>query len=353
MSVAVSEVIELLELYLESAKNNRWGSVGIVLTGHPGIVGCDFAGDVSLELATLNGLALLGKKLNTSIDNWTFPPQDKTLDASFVRYNLANGPLGFDFLVWLIDAEMTRVREGAPAPLKVGFWLGRIPARTGDHDKRHLWLENVFRPCLEFIGAVEDPAALHGRCKEMFLPRDIVAASRRGEKVPLLKTAMTWDGPPDPITITLREANYGTSRNSNIEAWIRFARELQERGETVIVVRDTAKAEEQIPGLLISPRASYDLAKRLALYNAAKINLFVSNGPGGLAIFGDRPWLSFHTIMDGSGEEICNMPEFWEKENGVPVGGQYPWSGPSQRIVWKPDTYDNITEAWKTWAQSP
>jgi len=51
---------------------------------------------------------------------------DETLDASHVCYKRRHtGPLGFDFIYWLVDAEMTRVREGAPAPLKVAFWCGQ------------------------------------------------------------------------------------------------------------------------------------------------------------------------------------------------------------------------------------
>src|SRR4029079_2629381 len=103
----------------------------------------------------------LSASIGNSIDNYKLPERDESLDASYVCYDCCRGPLGFDFLNWLVDAEMIRIREGAPAPLKVGFWLGKSSEIIGDelvwHRRQH-WLKNVFRPLLQMIGAVEDYA---------------------------------------------------------------------------------------------------------------------------------------------------------------------------------------------------
>ncbi len=341
------EVIELLELYLKAAKENpRFGHVAISMVGYPNVACTDFGGDITLEVQERKAVALLDQKLRYTIDSWTFPASDSRLDASYVRYNIANGPLGFDFLIWLIDAEMTRVREGAPAPLKVGFWMGHEAGRAMDWDRRRQWLDEVFRPCLTFIGAIETPQAIFGRCKETYVPRDIVAAAKAGEPVPKLKPSYNWKEMSGAVTITLRECDYYTFRNSNVAEWIKVAEELEERQERVIVVRDTAKARDTLNGFKICPEASLSLGHRLALYESAKANLFVSNGTGGLAIFGSRPWLSFHKKPGKDDEEICNTPSFWEHSNGVKIGEQYPWSGPDQRLVWQPDTCDNIMASW-------
>lgn len=345
-TIGNSEIIELLELYLEAARKNRFGHVAISMVGHPNIACTDFAGDITLEVQERKAIDLLQQKLKYSIDGWTRPALDDRLDASYVCYNIANGPLGFDFLIWLIDAEMTRIREGAPSPLRVGFWMGHDSGRVTDTERRRLWLHNVFRPCLAFIGAVEDPHAVFGRCKNDFVPRGIVAAARNGEPVPRLQADPSKWNEPDLVTITLRECAYYGFRNSNIPEWTKAAEELQKRQERVIIVRDTAMAHEPLNGFRTCPEASINLDTRLALYESAKANLFVSNGVLGLALFGSKPWISFAQI-DNDSEENCNTAAFWEQSNGVKVGEQYPWSGPDQRLVWQPDTYDNIMASWE------
>ncbi len=339
MTVGTPEVIELLETYLELAKNQRWGSVAIALTGHPGVAAADFAGDISLEMATLEALGLLHGRLAANIACWKRPPQDPGLDASYVCYPVANGPLGFDFLVWLIDAEMTRVRAHASGPLRVGFWLGKDAERRMHSDRRRMWLENVFRPLLPMIGAIEDERAIYGHCKEVYVPRDIVAAARCGEKVPRLRPRLPakYHG---LVTITLREAEHGTTRNSNLGAWQAF---VKLHCPDAFFIRDTANADEPMPGFNVDPRASRDLDYRMSIYEGASVNLFVSNGPSGLAVFGSRPYLIF---MQPSGDEDWSTPEAFVGGHGIKFGEQWPWSRSDQRIVWALDTYENIVNAW-------
>lgn len=333
-------VIELLELYLKTARENPFGHVAIVMTGHPNVAACDFAGDVALEKSCKEAIGILDAKIDFSIAGWTPPPQDETLDASHVCYNVANAPLGFDFLVWLVDAEMTRIREGAPEPLKVGFFMGR----GAPQQERVAWVENVFRPALSFIGAVEDDKAIRGRRKEIYVNRDIVAACKAGERVPQLRPPPTNSLilAADFVSITLREADHWPSRNSNFLAWVRFAQQLRAQGQNVVFVRDTAKADEPIHGFRTCPQASRDLRRRMELYSRAAVNLFVSNGPALLAAYGDKPWLSFINIQDCGSDTA----KFWKEYQGVDFEGQYPWSAPDQRLIWEADTYDNLVRAW-------
>ncbi len=358
MSVGTPEVVKLLEHYLELAKTQPWASVAVVLTGqagqgHPDVGDGTWAGEIRLERSTLEALGLLQDRLAQNIACWMRPPQDPSLDASYVCYPVSHGPLGYDYMVWLIDAEMTRVREGAPAPLKVGFWCGRDAERRMHSDRRRMWLDNVFRPMLPMIGAVEDERAIYGHCKEVYVPRDIVAAYHRGEKVPKLKPRI-----PVPyhgaVTITLREAEHGATRNSRVSDWLQFADWVQARVPAVIIVRDTAKADDPVPGFSTSPRASRDLDYRFALYEGAAINLFVSNGPCGFAFFGSRPGLVFAEPPTGDGSgEFWNTPEHWHECHGIKVGEQFPWCRKDQRYVWKADTYENIVAAWnETMAQA-
>jgi hypothetical protein len=114
----------------------------------------------------------------------------------------------------------------------------------------------------------------------------------------------------------------------------------------VILVRDTACANEPFYSWEICPLASTNLHMRMALYEQAKCNLFVANGPCTLAQFSDRPWLCFTPIEPDDSPYKANTAMFWRMYVGIDVGEQFPWSRPDQRIVWKKDTYENICTAW-------
>lgn len=120
------DVIELLEDYLEAAKKNVFDHCAIVMCGHPNVAAIDVRGDISLEPIALEAAKSLHNRLATSVRSWTLPVRDDGLREDHVVYNLANGPLGYDFVVWLVDAVMTMRRAGLPGPLRVGFWqIGR------------------------------------------------------------------------------------------------------------------------------------------------------------------------------------------------------------------------------------
>lgn len=346
-----AEVIKILEGALAAAKVKRFASVSLCLAGHgkpdPIYFAC-FGGETLLEEFQASATAQLAVAVKQSADGRKLPPRDERLDESHVCYNLALQALSFDFLNWLVDAEMTRVRAGAPAPLKVAFFKGvdaeglmRMNGRVG-------WLDNVFRPAMKFVGAVEDDAALLGWNKEPTVLRDVVRAARAGERVPMFKTDKRARSElAGAVTITLREAEHNTARNSLVGEWIKFAGWLQARGEKVVFVRDTAKALEPFGGFATCPEASLDLAERLALYESAKLNFFAENGPVTLAVFGTRPWVSFVDIQDDSCPEAGRTPFFWKGIFDLEPGDQYPWAGPDQRIVWKGESFEAMVEAWE------
>lgn len=340
------EIISCLEQYLTTAKKHQFGCLGILMLGHPGVACIDFVGDVSLEWSLREAIEILKGRLNKSIDNWMLPFQDKTLDASYVCYNVANAPLGFDFINWLVTQEMYRISVGAPAPLKVGFWVGKDVEEEGKVDGRLPWLNNVFRPALGFIGAVEDEKGKVGIAQQMYATRQIVHMLKEGNPVPVFKPKGNYDLPKGVVTITLREADHWKHRNSNLEAWLKFADDLKQKGERVVFVRDTAKATEPLYEWETCPEASIDLDKRMWLYDNAKANLFVSNGPQTLCLYNDKPWLMFVPLEDDSSTYTPNTRKFWIEKQGIAPGEQYPWSSPQQKLVWAPDTYENIKEAY-------
>lgn len=340
------DAIKFLENCIQVAKDQAMGYAICIMARDPGQYMAGFTGTVELEEKALEGLKELQGKIQLNIDNRTPLVNDKGLDASYVCYNITKSPVSFDFLTWLMDAEQTRIREGAPGPLKVGFWFGR-DGKTGMSGSpgRQTMLDKVCRPGMELIGAVEDPIATYGKFKEFFSFKDIVNASKAGEPVPKFHTDREIDIEPGYITITLREAEYWPHRNSRIHEWTRFANYLKSKGERVIFVRDTSKADESIEGFEIYPEASKDLITRMALYQKAKCNMFVSNGPVTLAYFSDVPFLKF-LELDDQGAYNAGKSTYWKECVGLLPEEQFPWCSDKQRIIWKPDMYTNLVLAW-------
>jgi hypothetical protein len=357
------KVIQILTSALALAQKNQFRHVAIVLSGHStqdDVSVVDYAGEQSLEPVAEAGFIKILANLRRSINNWKLPVPDPKLDESWVVYNVAGSPLSFDFVSWLVDAEMNRVRAGAPAPLKVGFWCGRDADKRMQHDNREGWHKNVFRPLVSMIKGVEVSQAVYGHHKPLFVPRDVVAAANAGEKVPRLSSGLPpWYPGGDAyrhqfqyVTITLREASHWENRNSNVPAWLKFATWLLERGEDVVIVRDTEKALEPLQHFITDPVAAASLPKRMSLYENAKANLFVANGPHALALYSDRPWLCFVDLKPDGDQYTPNTPWFWKTTMGVEPRGQFPWSNEQQRLVWSKDDYANIVEAWNTLALS-
>lgn len=277
-----------------------------------------------------------------------------------ITYDFRLYPASWDFLQWLMINETERRRVGA-GPLRVRFQLGagdgfRPDPRNGTHrpiEIKHAIYHNVMRPALRLIGAEEQIEPFPGlpRRPVAYLMRQLVKAHAMGVPIP------SWHIPAEiaeemalflarrkPVVVTLRETSYWPTRNSNLEAWTAFARGC---GEDVLFVRDTDKAAEPLPGFETCPRASRELLWRAALMAQAKCNLLVANGPIALALFMAAPWLMFAPLAPEIPLYRPGTAEWWEGKNGVPVGGQYPWSHAGQRIIWEKDTLAAISAAWE------
>ena len=346
------ECVAMLRKWLWAAERGSINFAAVVVCQAPDVIGFDFAGVTYTEEMALEAIGLLAVEIDGMIGERTPPEPEAGLDASYVTYNVTGGATGYDIITWLIDAEMTRIRAGAPAPLKVHFWMGKDGTGGLNTGTRRQQFDNIVKPALALIGAVETDRI--GACKNFYASRDIVAASRAGEKVPSLQAPRgIWRGSRGHVTITLREIDFWPHRNSNLKAWLMFALDLQRKGEHVIFVRDTARADDALEGLTgiedTDPVASKDLLHRMVLYCMAKCNLFVSNGPGALAVFSDRPYLQFIEPTDDSHPYVANTRKFWREQQGIEVGEQWPWARPDQRIVWAKDDYETIVQAWETY----
>lgn len=271
---------------------------------------------------------------------------DEYLDAV---YDLSVAPASYDFVTWLGAAEMARKR-GGHRKLRVSFLDGpkdgfRDDPLPGSTDFKKQIVTNVILPALTMIGAEEGTATDGWRSEYVF--RALHYHFKRGEDLPRMKApnwakvaVQHWLKGRHPVVVTLREAEHWPERNSNMDAWLRFARETRD----VVFVRDTLKAEDPLEGFEIFPAASRNIAIRQALYEEARLNMLVSNGPAILLWLSDSPFVQFNLLKPGfpAGEK-----DWIETFIGLTVGDEYPFRNSHQRIVWEDDNYEAITRAYR------
>lgn len=358
-----AECVELLEGWLKRVRLGEINCVALVACESPTVAFADHAGVNTSHFAAYVAMDQLKRRMVADV-NANAPhvkaPVQSHIPADLVCYDICNEPVQFDFLPWLVTAKMQMLREGLPGPLKVAFVEGPSNIQFADQEvmSRNHWMDKVILPMCRMLGAEVTNEALKGRRPSCYSWIEAVEAARAGEPVPRLRVtpaaaeivdkALAASKPLiPPVVITLRESQHWPHRNSNLRAWLDFAHDLRRQGELVIFVRDTLKAydREGFGSFDTCPIASLDLDMRVALYERAKCNLFVDNGPFTLALIGTAPWMAFVNADPMTGY-IPNTPQWWKRNHGVAVGEQFPWSSPAQRIVWKPDSYPNLTEAW-------
>jgi hypothetical protein len=140
-----------------------------------------------------------------------------------------------------------------------------------------------------------------------------------------------------PIVITLRNYAYEPERNSRVEDWRRFATGIDGDIFAPIFVPDTETAMDRknldIGGHITCEAACWDLEIRMALYEAAWLNMAVMHGPMELCWFNESVrYLIFFEI----GRTAVSSTEFLT-EAGHPPFADLTFAKPYQRIVWEGD----------------
>lgn len=350
------EVVEFLEGWLAHAKKGKMNFVGLIgtdpfngsYTGHCGVIGTEYAANFAIDQMKWSIISSVLERTNRV-------PKNVNAPASNWCYNLSTSPTSFDFVVWLAEKEMIRVKEGAPGPLRVIFSAGEDMnfAKALTSDQRLQKFNGIVRQAIPLFGAVEDKMIFNNaRIRDVFVMRPIVDMYKEGCAIPKVRASdiarakvRKIIGERRPIVITLRESEYWPQRNSNFSEWMKFATNIRARGYDLVIVRDTEKAALPLEGFQTIPEASVDLDVRLALYEASRACLFCSNGPVSLGFFADYPWMMFAPI-DPSGAYDPGKAEWWIKNYGIEAGGQFPWCTQNQRIVWEMDTYDVLVREW-------
>lgn len=282
-------------------------------------------------------------------------------------YDFAVSPYSFDFAIFLMCTmaqdcdevvivpgkrmvsmpdgsvrEFQKCTEGEQEYRLNNLMLGLCPKAIvcgSREEAATLWHEGCFPPDY----TIEKPVAAHTLGWIMRQTR-IHPFMPAPEKVKELE-ADGWKR-ENMAVITIRDTHIKSARNSHVAEWIAAADWIKEHGLVPVFIPDTEKPDEKFGDHLSVPKAALDVQYRLALYEAATVNLGVNNGPMALNLFSRRPMLYFRPITHGYPE---SEEAFWRK-NGVPINSQPPWFSNLQRIIWDSrDEFENITLQLERW----
>jgi hypothetical protein len=311
-------------------------------------------------------------------------------DTLYALYDLGVAPITFDFLWFLVGAELERQRLGLQT-----IHVAIVPGLHQGLRKENPELENCLDPS---VRSARVNTVLVAACA--FLPSigGVTTANSRGQAEQLVQLAdgavfparyepafPSYPGPHEPlraareegarvgmlrattadlravddwlaahgcdspvVTITLRSYGYVRARNSNLEAWTEFAGRLDPARFSVVFVPDTAQclggslaALQDFP---VFVEAAMVLGLRMALYQQAYLNLGVNNGPMGLCWLNDQTrYITFKMLNDAAPHTTPEYMEFL----GFKIGESLPFATPWQQWVWQDDDLDVIESAFE------
>jgi hypothetical protein len=145
------------------------------------------------------------------------------------------------------------------------------------------------------------------------------------------------------ITITIRDYSFMPARNSNLDAWTKFARRLDSTKYLPVFILDTERTLDPLPsaitGLEVFREASWNVWLRMALYESSHLNLGVNNGPLFMCAHNSRTRFLIFKIVTPS---VPQTTEELISKLGFKIGSQIPFATPFQRLVWEDDTLETI-----------
>lgn len=307
-------------------------------------------------------------------------PGSQTL---FFFYDLREHPITYDLAQQLVIAELERRERGLQMVHLVivpGEWRYRgydnyaqaVPDDALTMRKHHLALPmaQLLPSCkgvtlcasreeaewLRFAVARHVfPAGYEPACSERIVP---MARARNpgippAQFFPMLRAnpeARRWvdqyladaAGGRRPVVITLRQYGFMSVRNSRLADWIAFAQGLDRDRYVPIFVPDTSQVASSLGpdfrGEVVCEAASCNLSIRMALYEAAYLNISLMQGPLELALYNEACRYAVFIPLDVS-------PQTQREhlmERGFSIGSDLPFAKPWQRIVWEPDTLSAI-----------
>ena len=224
--------------------------------------------------------------MTTDVSKPTSSGSPEAGGASLVAvYDLAVSPLNFDIATFLVAAEIARRNAGAAhihlvvVPPGESVDYGDLAGMSADNLEwriRQIILPaTVLMPSVRAVSLVESRAAASKLLGGLRAPRypeyytverpiaaytmaEVEAWAFRGDAIPTLAAPAqartfvarwlnAFSGGRKPISITFREADNATAKNSNREAWASFLARLDKGHYFPFVIRDTDRAFEPFP----------------------------------------------------------------------------------------------------------
>lgn len=156
------------------------------------------------------------------------------------------------------------------------------------------------------------------------------------------------------VVITLRQYGYFVDRNSNIEAWLDFARGLDPSVYSVIFVPDTdtafgdyaAKIEKEF---LVMREAAFNMQLRTALYESAYLNMSTLSGATSMFVLNANCRYLLFKIS------VPTAPMSTEKmlrDYGFVPGETPAFAAPFQKWVWEPDDVDVLRREFEAFERA-
>jgi hypothetical protein len=273
-------------------------------------------------------------------------------------YDLLVSPPTFDFAYTVVQAEVQRRRLGYD---RLTFHVRRgndpginIAYGQGEPDWR---LRHIVAPLsqmlpapanLEISTSAPSDACLFSRPYGLHWLSDVVLLAEAGEDVQVLAAQSSYrDAVAEKlrdfvrdrrlITVTLRETNYGISRNSDLRTWASLVRQLPRDEYAVVVLRDHERVSEPLTpewGEVLSlPGAVWSVHRRAALYELAWFNFVVNTGPAALLVLNPRTRFVLFKMLGGTPE--TSRQHF--RRLGIEPYHDLAFLRPHQHIVWDID----------------
>jgi hypothetical protein len=314
-------------------------------------------------------------------------------DALLFVYDLSIAPVTFDFVSYLAAAELSRRRKRL-AHIDVVFVAGpheglrkEQPEYEAEVDfvSRNWRVRNLLVPALSLLPSVRSHALCASReqakqlitgAEQQIYPPDYRVqlpclpakawlhdmaradglwpmlsagtAARRYVKSYLDRVA----GERRPLVITLRNYGFERQRNSSTADWIAFADRCDKARFAPIFVPDVSVAMTTGPadlgGQLTFLPACWNLELRMALYEAAWLNIGMMQGPLELCWLNENArYLIFLPLGGEAGISADILTE-----QGLRIGSDLDFATPHQRIVWEPDRLANIEAAFASFSRT-
>lgn len=235
-------------------------------------------------------------------------------------YDLSRWLTSFNVFEWLVQAE-------ANGATRVVFDIRGIRGDKWPLDVARRRFYSICLPAPALIGLpyeVFDYSTIEPTgARDLAKPggEALVTFWKSGRRFKRLRSV--WPSAEARYTVTLRKTQRSPLRDSDEPVWRAFAKEI---GALVIEDYD------------VHPTHLYE---RVALYAGARMNFFVSNGPGVLCSLTEYPCMLFNT---------CHARGSLLKD-GLGDGEQYPWLLPNQRAVWEEATPESLRRHFYHWRE--